>query len=173
MIGTTQPTTGEIDIIEGINEGPNNIVTLHTNDDGCSVDSEGFTGSLDRNNCYIYSTGLAGNGGCDIYDTQGASYGDAFNAAGGGVFATEWTSDFIQVWRFPSGGIPADIASGNPNPDGWGTPVARFSGDCDIDDQFQNLHLVCCVFIPCPYGHVLMWDSLGFRYYILWDLGGN
>ncbi|KAJ5261384.1 endo-1-3(4)-beta-glucanase [Penicillium angulare] len=142
MVGTDPPTAGEIDIIEGVNEGPNNEVTLHTNEDGCSIRRSGFSGKIATENCYIYSTGSAGSGGCGIVDNEANSYGDAFNAAGGGVFATEWTSDFIKVWRFSSSNIPNDIRAGNPDPSRWGPPVASFSGSCDIDSRFQNLHIV-------------------------------
>ncbi|KAJ5721224.1 uncharacterized protein N7483_009158 [Penicillium malachiteum] len=142
MVGTVPPTAGEIDIIEGVNEGPNNEITLHTDHDGCSVDEGGFSGNIDRRNCYIYSTGPGGSGGCGIVDPDAASYGDAFNGRGGGVFATEWTGNAIKVWRFSNSSVPWDIVTGNPNPAGWGTPVASFSGPCNIDSQFQNLHIV-------------------------------
>ncbi|KAJ5999287.1 hypothetical protein N7451_007097 [Penicillium sp. IBT 35674x] len=142
MIGTVPPTAGEIDIIEGINEGPLNQITLHTNRDGCTVNNSGFSGKLDRPNCYIYSTGPAGAGGCGIVDPYPESYGGIFNAVGGGVYATEWTSDVIRIWRFPRSKIPANIQSATLDPSTWGTPVASFSGGCNIDAQFSNLHLV-------------------------------
>lgn len=142
MIGTVPPTAGEIDIIEGVNDGPVNAVTLHTNHDGCTVNNSGFSGILDRHSCYIFSTGPAGAGGCSILDSNPESYGGIFNGAGGGVYATEWTSDFIRVWRFPRSKIPGNLQSGSPDPSTWGTPVASFSGGCNIDAQFNNLHLV-------------------------------
>lgn len=142
MIGTVPPTAGEIDIIEGVNEGPTNAVTLHTNQDGCTVNNSGFSGSLNRGSCYIYSMGPAGAGGCGIFDPNPESYGDFFNRVGGGVYATEWTSDAIRVWRFSRSKIPVNIRSGSPDPSAWGTPVASFSGGCNIDAQFNNLHLV-------------------------------
>ncbi|KAJ5247762.1 Endo-1-3(4)-beta-glucanase [Penicillium chermesinum] len=141
MIGTVPPTAGEIDIIEGISDYTTNEVTLHTNEDGCSIQNSGFSGSLDTSECYIY-TKSDGSGGCGIIDPSKQSYGDGFNAAGGGVFATEWTSDGVHVWRFSNSSIPADISSGRPNPSTWGTPVASFAGNCDFDAQFNNLHIV-------------------------------
>ncbi|KAJ5633086.1 hypothetical protein N7490_009425 [Penicillium lividum] len=142
MIGTFPPTAGEIDIIEGVNEGPTNEITLHTNQDNCSVNNSGFSGVSSGHNCYIYSTGPLGSGGCGIVDPDPESYGGTFNGGGGGVFATEWTSDVIRVWRFPRSSLPSDVHSGTPDPSTWGTPVASFSGGCDIDAQFQNLHIV-------------------------------
>lgn len=47
------------------------------------------------------------------------SQGDGFNAAGGGIYATEWTSNGISIWFFPRNGIPADLVSGTPSPTGW------------------------------------------------------
>ncbi|KAJ6115198.1 concanavalin A-like lectin/glucanase domain-containing protein [Penicillium sp. IBT 16267x] len=142
MIGTVPPTAGEIDIIEGMNEGPTNQVTLHTNHENCTVNNSGFSGSLGSDNCYIYSTGPAGSGGCGIVDPNPESYGGIFNGAGGGVYVTEWTSHVIRVWHFSRSKIPANIQSGSPDPSTWGIPVASFSGGCDIDAQFSNLHIV-------------------------------
>lgn len=118
-------------------------MTLHTSD-GCSVSSSAdFTGSMTTSNCYVSAAGQSNNAGCGITDPDGTSYGTAFNANNGGVFATEWTSDAISIWFFERGSIPDDIDSGNPDPDSWGSPVARFQGDCDIDAHFDSLQIVC------------------------------
>jgi hypothetical protein len=73
------------------------------------------------------------------------TFGAGFNAIGGGVCATEWTSTLISVYFFPRNAIPADITSGNPDPSGWGpggVPQGMFSGDCAtlthvIDQQIR------------------------------------
>jgi hypothetical protein len=71
------------------------------------------------------------------------SYGTAFNANGGGVYASLWTSDGIKVWYFASRDVPGDIRSGNPNPWNWGTPVANFGGGgCDFDARFRDMSIV-------------------------------
>lgn len=127
-------------------------MTLHTSD-GCSISSSSdFTGSMTTDNCYVYAAGQSSNAGCGITDPDATSYGTAFNANGGGVFATEWTSDAISIWFFERGSIPDDIDSGNPDPDSWGSPVARFQGDCDIDSHFDGLQIVCSppFFSHCP-----------------------
>lgn len=55
----------------------------------------------------------------------------------------QWASDGIFVWFFPSGSIPEDITSGNPDPTGWATPMASFSGTgCDFDTAFANHNLI-------------------------------
>lgn len=143
MVGTTNPgTAGEIDIIEGISDNTKNEMTLHTDNEGCSIKNTGFSGSLYTKDCYIW-TDEEGSGGCEITDTNKQSYGDGFNAVGGGVFATEWTSAGVSIWRFPNSSVPNDISSGKPDPRKWGTPVAAFQGDCDFDAQFKNLRIVC------------------------------
>lgn len=143
LVGADWPNNGEIDIIEGVNQQSGNDMTLHTSD-GCSISSSSdFTGSMTTDNCYVYAAGQSSNAGCGITDPDATSYGTAFNANGGGVFATEWTSDAISIWFFERGNIPDDIDSGNPDPDSWGSPVARFQGDCDIDSHFDGLQIVC------------------------------
>lgn len=139
--GPNWPNSGEIDIIEGVNQNAANTVTLHTSA-GCSFTSSGALSSsnLTSSNCN------AGNGddGCgyDTADTQ--SYGTGFNAIGGGVYAMEWTSSAIEVFFFPRSSVPSDITSGTPNPQSWGTPVASFGGGsgCDIDSHFSNHSIV-------------------------------
>ena len=61
-----------------------------------------------------------------------------FDAIGGGVYATEWTSTAISIYFFPRNAIPADITSGNPDPSGWGEPQAIISGECDIDFHLMD-----------------------------------
>lgn len=52
-----------------------------------------------------------------------------FNNIGGGVYATQWTDQFIRIWFFPRNkGIPWDIQARQPNPSTWGTPMANFEG---------------------------------------------
>ncbi|KAJ9270158.1 CAZyme family GH16 [Paecilomyces variotii] len=141
MLGSDWPNNGEIDIIEGVNDQSNNDMTLHTSD-GCSITSSGFTGSLVTSNCYVDASGQSTNSGCQIASSSSQSFGTNFNNAGGGVYATEWTSDAISIWFFPRGSIPSDITSGSPDPTSWGTPDANFAGDCDIDSHFNSLQIV-------------------------------
>ncbi|KAI9873128.1 MAG: hypothetical protein M1830_000807 [Pleopsidium flavum] len=142
MVGPDWPNSGEIDIFEGVNQQSQNDVTLHTNA-GCSITNNGaFTGTLTTPNCDGNAPGQPNNAGCQIADSATNSYGAGFNANGGGVYATEWTSSAISVYFFPRGSIPSDIGSGNPNPAGWGKPLAQFQGGCDIDAHFQNQQIV-------------------------------
>lgn len=139
-VGPDWPASGEIDIIEGVNEQTTNSITLHSAA-GCSMESQGSvaTSTLLNTDC---NSGDGGIGcGFELADTQG--YGTGFNAVGGGVYATEWTSSSIKVFYFSRASIPADIASGQPNPSSWGTPVTSFTGNsCDITSNFKNHQIV-------------------------------
>jgi len=125
-VGPNWPAGGEIDVIEGVNVNNNDQTTLHTNA-GCSMASEDrskFSGNLVNADCQ-------GNTGCGI-TTGSGSYGASFNSHQGGVFAMEWTSQFIQTFYWPRGSIPADVNSASPNPSSWGKPYAYFQegGNC-------------------------------------------
>ncbi|EXJ86714.1 hypothetical protein A1O3_03667 [Capronia epimyces CBS 606.96] len=139
-LGPNWPYTGEIDIMEGVNLLTNNAMTLHTNPN-CTIagDSRTMTGQLQTTNCAYYP---GYNVGCGISDNRPASFGAGFNDAGGGVYAMQWTSDYIRIWFFQRGSIPADILSRTPNPANWGLPAANMQGSCVIDDHFQAHKIV-------------------------------
>lgn len=136
------PTGGEIDIIEGVNEPGSNAMTLHTSP-GCTLDvSETsrsiFSGKVSATNC---DANVNGNAGCGITDPDPMSYGHEFNVNGGGVFVTLIDDAGVHIWRFGRNEIPADLASGNPNPSSWAQPKAFWSANkCSrdfIDDKQQ------------------------------------
>ncbi|KAL3439098.1 concanavalin A-like lectin/glucanase domain-containing protein [Aspergillus tetrazonus] len=141
ILGPDWPNGGEIDVIENVNVATNNHMTLHTSD-GCTIDSSGFTGTLLTSNCFVNAPGQANNAGCGIQSPDSNSYGAGFNSNFGGVYATEWTSDHISIWFFPRSSIPSDITAGNPDPSTWGTPAARFAGNCDIESHFTNMQII-------------------------------
>lgn len=144
MLGADWPINGEIDIIEGVNQQSSNQITLHTNA-GCSIDSidnSSFTGSLTTSNCDVKAPGQIENAGCSIDNQNDQSYGSGFNQANGGIYATEWTSESINVWHFPRARVPPDIHGKSPNPSSWGKPTAKFAGTCKIDSHFKNLQIV-------------------------------
>lgn len=141
MVGPNWPSSGEIDIIEGVNTQTTNSITLHTSP-GFTVDNDGSNPStqLASSNCGPGNN----NAGCGQSTSDNQNYGDGFNAIRGGVYATEWTSEYIAVWFFPRSSIPADITAGLPNPGSWGSPLAKFAGvnGCSIDDYFNNNQIV-------------------------------
>ncbi|KAF2168670.1 glycoside hydrolase family 16 protein [Zasmidium cellare ATCC 36951] len=140
MVGPNWPSSGEIDIIEGVNLMTTNQMTLHTSP-GCtvSVGSGGQSGS---------SVGdpACGDGGgyngCPVVSNTGTSYGTPFdNVKGGGVYAMQWTGSNIKIWYFPRNAVPSDISSGKPNPGGWGQPQANFAG-CDFSSYMKNQNII-------------------------------
>ncbi|KAJ9653636.1 hypothetical protein H2198_007187, partial [Neophaeococcomyces mojaviensis] len=154
-VGPNWPNSGEIDIIEGVNGQSHNAMTLHTGP-GCSIAASGggnggtgsaqgalFSGSIGTSNCDINAAGQAQNAGCSIATSDQSSYGSGLNSAQGGVYATEWLSTGISIWYFPRSKIPSDLASGSPDPTGWGTPMAHFAdSSCDIDSSIKNQQIV-------------------------------
>jgi hypothetical protein len=144
-VGPNWPNAGEIDIIEGVNSQLANSMALHTGQ-GCSVSNNGlFSGRVSTPNCDVKAAGQPGNAGCAILTPNDQSYGTGFNQGQGGVYATEWTSQAINIWFFPRGAIPADLSSSseNPDPTGWGQPMASFSDSgCNIDEFFNDHQIV-------------------------------
>lgn len=142
--GEEWPTGGELDIIEGANTAHNNIISAHTAP-GCFQDATSqadlFTGEQRNEDCFIGDQNI----GCGYNppSTDAASYGDGFNAVGGGVYAMQWDSDYVKVWHFARGDIPSDIGEKAPNPETWGMPQAIFgSSRCDVDEYFKDMSLV-------------------------------
>lgn len=141
--GPNWPKNGEIDIIEGVNDQMSNSMTLHTGP-GCTIgsDTTQFAGNVTTKNCDVKAKGQMDNAGCSIADRSTKSYGAGLNANGGGVYATQWTSDAISVFFFPRGSVPEDVLGDNPDPSGWGKPSAKFEGGCDIEDTFKQQQIV-------------------------------
>jgi hypothetical protein len=69
-----------------------------------------------------------------LIENDPLSFGDGFNeyeGNGGGIFATVWNSEVVQVFFWPAGvDTPNDISSASPDPTTWGAPVATFNA-CD------------------------------------------
>lgn len=139
LVGPNWPNGGEIDIIEGVNDQTSNDVTLHTGP-GCSVSNTGtFSGKMTSTTC---ASSGNDNTGCQIASADTASYGAGFNEGKGGVYAMEWQPDGIAVYFFPRSSIPSDVLGDSPNPSGWGTPMAHFSGECDFTKSFTEQQIV-------------------------------
>jgi len=143
MVGADWPNNGEIDIVEGVNDQTANSMTLHTGAGAIISNGTGFLGELITSDCDVNAPTQPKNAGCSIGDVSNLTFGSDFNAAGGGVFATEWTSQFVKIWFFPRGSFPEDIARGAPVPsDQWGTPKSVFQGAFNMDDHFKDLQII-------------------------------
>ncbi|KAG8699604.1 hypothetical protein FRC08_005190 [Ceratobasidium sp. 394] len=110
-------------------------MALHTTQ-GCTL-AQGtqVTGKIVSNDCF---NGTNGNQGCIVQGASDATYGAGFAAAGGGVYALEWSSEGngIRIWFFQRGSIPADVSGDSPNPSGWGTPTAAWPESGCNSSQF-------------------------------------
>ena len=153
----TWPEAGEIDILENVNDASTNKYTLHT-DPG--ITTTNYTGGpqkghLETPNCDVNAPDQGKNVGCSVTDAPSIpSYGTAFNANKGGVFATLIDTDGIRIWFFPRNAIPADITQNTPNPPGramnrpggnstWPAPNARFDGPGnDFDAHFRDMQII-------------------------------
>jgi hypothetical protein len=146
------PAHGEIDVMEAINpstQNPGNQVTLHT-DASCGMDvRRNMTGAVasvfgsgdQATDCDV-TGGKNNNAGCGVSGGP-ATYGEAFNAAGGGLMAVEWRAEGIRVWQFGRSGAPADLTAGRPDPSVWPPPLADFPNtNCDIGGHFKNASIV-------------------------------
>lgn len=111
---------------------------------------------------------LDNNAGCGITDWSRVSYGETFDAQGGGMYAMKWDETGIAVckWRrsmpiiqisrkFPLTGyfyrvsLPQDILDGVPDPTTWVTPSAMLSPEgCDPFKYFNNHAIVFGEFEP-------------------------
>ena len=124
--GAEWPAAGEIDILEGVNDDAFNKYTLHTVPGIVTANhTTSMKGRLVTPNCDVNAEGQMKNAGCSIVDGDGIdSYGQPFNDAKGGVFATLLDEQGVRIWFFPRNAIPADIVSETPNPPPHGSAAS-------------------------------------------------
>ncbi|KAK0438885.1 glycoside hydrolase family 16 protein [Desarmillaria tabescens] len=139
--GPNSPISGEIDIVEGVNDYTNNQASVHT-DVGCSLTSSNanvlnITGTIvGGTNCAASETS---NQGCGVRSASDVSFGAAFNENGGGVYAMKWDDEGIKIYFWPQGSVPSDVDAGTPVPDRWGTPLANWpSSACNSSKYFYQ-----------------------------------
>ncbi|KAI0404332.1 glycoside hydrolase family 16 protein [Xylaria palmicola] len=141
--GSRWLTGGEIDIIEGANTAQRNLFSAHTGT-GSQAPSKGFIGTQKPADC---SSSPDYAVGCNHIEplSDSTTYGDAFNAEGGGIYALEWNSKEIKMWYFPRTATPDNIRLApvtTPDPSIWGPPQAHFGGSgCEADSYFFNMSL--------------------------------
>ena len=89
---------------------------------------------------------LNGNQGCVTMDPNPSSYGEAFAAAGGGIFVTEFAESGVSIWFFNRSSIPSALSGSTItkfDTANLGTPVANYpSGGCDMNTFFGPQNLV-------------------------------
>ncbi|KAI5289177.1 Vacuolar protein sorting-associated protein 8 [Ascosphaera aggregata] len=142
--GGKWPDDGEIDIIEGVNVQDNLESALHVGP-GCKVDrNQEMIGTMQTDDCYVFSPDQPGNQGCVVDAPRGVGYGRNFNKDGGAVLATEITKDAVQIWYFPRSQIPAELKNGATSVDTakWGKPMSRFAGGCDFEEKIKDQTII-------------------------------
>lgn len=132
--------TSSTDMVEGQNRQASNLMSLHAGPN-CTTAGTFETGTLLNSDCYQYSPTEYGSG-CGVSDKRTRTFGKEFNTIGGGVFATEWTDEYIRIWFFPRWAVPDDIEAGAPEPSTWGKPAANFEGSCDFGTHFLEHQVV-------------------------------
>ncbi|KAF9476798.1 hypothetical protein BDN70DRAFT_881992 [Pholiota conissans] len=154
-IETEWPLSGEIDIIEAINNMNNNQIALHTVQ-GCQqqqLTPPAQTGNTLETDCSVPR-------GC-IVAQPADSFGAGFAANGGGVFALQMEVSGIYVWYWNRAALPPNLQSATSSTPidttSWGLPSAAYpSGpSCNITQFFppQNLVLLttlCGVWAGVP-----------------------
>merc|ERR1712038_1471864 len=91
----------------------------------------------------ISDTSCAYQPGCGFQNPNTLSYGEGFNNAGGGAYATQWNEDGISHWFWTKSDIPADVTSKTPDTSTWGTPYAHFPfGSSCPSSHFNQLQII-------------------------------
>ncbi|EUC54841.1 glycoside hydrolase family 16 protein [Rhizoctonia solani AG-3 Rhs1AP] len=165
-VGSSWPTNGEIDILEGVHNQESNQMTLHTSS-GCTLD----TGLLKLKSSTILSkncdAAANSNTGCAFLDSDKSSYGAGLNAAGGGAYAMLWDDDGISIWFFPRSKIPSDIqnlsskTNATADPSAWGTPKAHWASASCSTSEFSIRIALCLTRLFAGIGPVRLIHRLG------------
>jgi hypothetical protein len=137
--GDNWPAGGELDIIEAVNNGDRNLMSLHTGEGCTQPESRDMKGSAAYHDCNAY--GERGNQGCGVVSDSPSSIGPNFNQAGGGWYAVQRTESFIKVWQWnrDDSSVPDDVKKslGSVSPSEWGKPTAHFVSDsCNLAEKF-------------------------------------
>ncbi|OJD32547.1 endo-beta-glucanase [Diplodia corticola] len=138
------PAGGEVDVLENIHRAQANQMVVHTGDN-CTLETprRAALGGLEGS--------CAGSEGCRVRASTANSYGDAFNANGGGVYAMQWTSGAIKIWFFPRDRVDGELAqwldadaAEGVDAAQFGLPQAAFAGGrgCDVDEHFVEHRLI-------------------------------
>ncbi|OMP84383.1 putative endo-1,3(4)-beta-glucanase [Diplodia seriata] len=139
------PAGGEVDVLENIHLAATNQMVVHTGEN-CSLSTprRAALAGLEGN--------CAGSEGCRVRATTADSYGDAFNANAGGVYAVQWTSAAIKIWFFPRDRVESEVGEWLRDLDAGtaldiarlGLPQAAFAGGrgCNVDEHFVEHRLI-------------------------------
>lgn len=158
FFGEPWPTKGEIDIYENWNDLTFNRHTSHVDAPkvvgDCSLVGDDMTAKIDSPNCYDFADGQANYQGCSA-----SEYSSTFGSPLGGVFAMEWTDDFLKIWDWPRLAAPVDVLKGKPTPNIlWGKPSYVIQ-KCNINKAFKDMKMVLNVNFCSVAGQADKWGA--------------
>ncbi|KAI4867324.1 glycoside hydrolase family 16 protein [Hypoxylon rubiginosum] len=158
FFGEPWPTKGEIDVYENWNDLTFNRHTAHVDAPSvigdCKIVSDGMTSTIDSPNCYDFASGQAEYQGCSA-----SKYSSTFGSSTGGVYAMEWTSDFLKIWEWSHLLAPSDVTLGQPSPNTlWGTPSFVIK-KCDVEKAFKDMKMVLNIDFCAVAGQTDKWAS--------------
>ncbi|XXH03554.1 metalloendopeptidase [Hypoxylon texense] len=159
FFGEPWPTKGEIDVYENWNDLTFNRHTAHVDAPSvvgdCKIVSDGMTSTIDSPNCYDFASGQAEYQGCSA-----SKYSSTFGSSTGGVYAMEWTSDYLKIWEWSHLGTPLDVTLGQPSPNNilWGTPSFVIK-KCDVEKAFKDMKMVLNIDFCAVAGQTDKWAS--------------
>ncbi|KAK1654328.1 hypothetical protein BDP81DRAFT_307603 [Colletotrichum phormii] len=141
--GSPWPKNGELDFFEGWNNAAANKPAAHTyltSEQGqCIISETGQTAKVNTVNCDQQAPGQYTNEGC----TTTATSADPWGSSDGGIYAVEWTDDYIKFFAWTHSAAPKNIGSDSPDTSSWGTPSMLIANDkCNINSHFADQRLV-------------------------------
>ncbi|KAI5462403.1 concanavalin A-like lectin/glucanase domain-containing protein [Mariannaea sp. PMI_226] len=161
-VGGSWPNDGEIDIIEGWNLQTTNAPAFHVGSSSkfgqCKLDGADQISTVKTGNCdntFSDDTQFT-NQGCTGYDTT-----SPYGSSEGGVYALEWTEEYIKLFAWKWDSVPANIDSSEPNTDSWGKPnMFLKNNDCNIDNHFIDQTIIInLAFCGNPVGNPDVWGA--------------
>src|SRR5690606_12084693 len=106
-----------------------------------TIDQADMRGSVLTSDCDNYF-----NNPPEQYEYQGCTVADdagPWGSENAGIYAMEWTTDFLKLYSFTGANVPTNIDSETPDTASWGKPTMMLRNDlCDIDGHFARQKLV-------------------------------
>ncbi|KAH8675265.1 concanavalin A-like lectin/glucanase domain-containing protein [Xylariales sp. PMI_506] len=152
--GAEWPNGGDIDLYENWNNVTFNRQTLHVGGT-CTINSNDvtMTGEWEQLNCNADETS---DQGCSADDTLPGAYG----SSDGGVYAFQWTNDYIKMWHWDS--CPEDIFDKQPDLSTWPEPTYSTEGNtnkCDLESLYTDQTIVFNIDFCGVSGLDAFWNS--------------
>ncbi|KYK57529.1 hypothetical protein DCS_04539 [Drechmeria coniospora] len=158
------PNGGEVNMLEGWNMDKSNKPVIHVGPESkygrCMIEGSNSTASIRSFNCDNQYENKQKN----QYKFQGCGASDSkapFADPKGGIYAMEWTSDFIKLYSWRTGSEPANVGQDSPDTSTWGMPSMFLKNEnCDIDRHFTNQRIILDIaFCGNPVAQDVFWGQ--------------